>query len=129
MKRLFGIIFICLFLIGLCIADEIIVENTLHQIQDTGEQIYEYSKQLDSVSDERLLNKVNDLLNFWDTREVALSFFTNHKDIRDMGIELTKCISYAKQDNREEFNASIELVIYYTNSFHQVMGVSFQNII
>lgn len=128
MKRLFGIIIICLILIGLCVADEILVEGTLHQIKNTGNKIYAYAQQLDSVNNEELISQTNELLEFWNSRESILSFFTNHKDIREMGIELTKVIAYAKQNIREEFNASLELVIYYTDSFHQVMGISFQNI-
>lgn len=128
MKRLFGIIIIILFLVGLCIADERLVDGTLHQIKLTGNQIYAYAQQLDSVNNEELISQAEDLLEYWSSRESILSFFTNHKDIREMGIELTKVIAYAKQDIREEFNASMELVIYYTDSFHQVMGVSMQNI-
>lgn len=128
MKRLFGIIVIILFLIGICIADEILVDSTLHQIKTTGNQIYAYAEQLDTVNNAELISQANDLLDFWNSRETILSFLTNHKDIREMGIELTKVIAYAKQDIREEFNASLELVIYYTEAFHQVMGLSFQNI-
>lgn len=129
MKRLFGIILISIFLIGLCIADELLVDKTLHQIKTTGNQLYAYAQQLDSVNNEDLISQSTDLLNFWTSREAILSFFTNHKDIREMGIELTKMIEYAKQDISEEFFASLELVIYFTDSFHQVMGISLQNII
>lgn len=128
MKRLFGIIIIVLFLVGLCIADEILVDKTLHQIKMTGNQIYAYAETLQTVNDPELIRQANELLDFWTSREAILSFLTNHKDIREMGIELTKVIAYAKQDIREEFNASLELVIYYTDSFHQVMGISLQNI-
>ena len=129
MKRLFGIILIVLLLIVLCIADEILVENTLHQIKTTGNQIYAYAEQLESVKNEELISQANQLLDYWNSREAILSFFTNHKDIREMGIELTKVISYAEQNIPEEFFTSLQLVIYYSDSFHQVMGISFQNII
>ncbi|MBQ7884563.1 MAG: DUF4363 family protein [Clostridia bacterium] len=128
MNRTLGIILICLFLIGLCIADELLVDSTLHQIKLTGNKLYAYAQQLDSVNDKQLITEANNLLEFWSSRESILSFLSNHKDIREMGIELTKMIAYAKQDIREEFNASLELVIYYTDAFHQVMGISFQNI-
>lgn len=128
MKRLFWIILIVIVLIGICVADEMLVNDTLHQIKTTGNQLHAFAQQLDSVNNQELISQSKDLLEFWNSREVILSFTSNHKDIREMGLELTKMITYAKQDIKEEFFTSLELVIYYTDSFRQVIGLSFQNI-
>ena len=37
-------------------------------------------------------------------------------------------IDYAKNNIKEEYLTSLELVIYYSSTFHHIMGVSFENI-
>ena len=49
--------------------------------------------------------------------------------MHEMGNELNRVNSYAEDNIKEEFIASLNLVIYYSETFHHIMGVSFQNII
>ena len=69
-----------------------------------------------------------ELNDYWAKQENALCFFINHKDMHEMGNEITRLISYSKFNLMEEFEASLLLVIYYSKEFHHIMGVSVENI-
>lgn len=128
MKRLICIIIISIFLIGCCTAEEILVKSTLAEIQERGTNLYVFVEDLDNLNTEDVLEKTRELNQFWLKYEDALCFFVNHKDMHEMGNELIKMISYAKNNVKEEYTTSLELVIYYSSTFHHIMGVSLENI-
>lgn len=128
MKRLFCIILISLFLIGVCITEEILVQKTLNDINKQGNELFAIVKDLDNLNTEIVLTKTRELNKFWTQYESAICFFVNHKDMHEMGNEIIKMISYAKNNIKEEYTTSLELVLYYSSTFHHIMGVSFENI-
>lgn len=128
MKKLLCIMIITAFLVGCCITEEILVKKTLAEIDKQGNELYFYAQSLDNLNNNELLTKTRELNNYWLKYEDALCFFVNHKDMHEMGNELIKMISYAKNNIKEEYLTSLELVIYYSSTFHHIMGVSFENI-
>ena len=128
MKRVFCIIVISIFLIGACITEEILVKNTLSQINDMGNELLLLAQTETNLNNDLILDKTRNLNEFWLKYEDALCFFVNHKDMHEMGNEIIKMISYAKNNIKEEYTTSLELVIYYSNTFHHIMGVSLENI-
>jgi len=128
MKRVLVISIICIFLVGICILEEILVNTTLTDLKNKSTKMYELYKNSDSADTEELQNLTLKLKNYWDERENLLCFFINHKDMHEMGNEITRLISYSKFNLKEEFEASLLLVIYYSKEFNHIMGVSIQNI-
>ena len=129
MKRLLSIIIISLFLVSVCVLEEILVKSTLKDLNQKSTQIYTYADSLTNLNEVELLNYVNDLNAYWTTNEDLLCFFVNHKDMHEMGNEINKMLSFARSNTKEEFIASLNLVIYYTTTFNHIMGVSLQNIL
>ena len=128
MKRLLCIIIISVFLVGVCVTEEILVKRTLFEINQKGTSLLVYVQNLTDLNTEDVLSKTRELNSFWLKYEDALCFFVNHKDMHEMGNELVKMISYAKNNIKEEYTTSLELVIYYSSTFHHIMGVSLENI-
>lgn len=128
MKKLLCILIITAFLVGCCIAEEILVKKTLAEIDKQGNDLYVYALKQENVNTDEILAQTRELNQFWLKYEDALCFFVNHKDMHEMGNELIKMISYAKNNIKEEYLTSLELVIYYSSTFHHIMGVSFENI-
>lgn len=128
MKRLFFIILISVFLVGVCVTEEILVQFTLNEINNQGNAIFASVKDLDNINTDEILTKTRELNKFWTKYESAICFFVNHKDMHEMGNEIIKMISYCKNNIKEEFTTSLELVLYYTSTFHHIMGVSLENI-
>ena len=128
MKRLLCIIIISVFLVGVCVTEEILVKRTLFEVNQKGTSLLVYVQNLTDLNTEDVLSKTRELNSFWLKYEDALCFFVNHKDMHEMGNELVKMISYAKNNIKEEYTTSLELVIYYSSTFHHIMGVSLENI-
>lgn len=128
MKKLLSIILISIFLISLCIIEEVLVKDTLLTINKMGNEIYNISVQKQAINTDEILQMSQDLQKFWEKKEDLLCFFVNHKDMHEMGNEILKMISYSKNNIKEEFLTSLELVIYYSSTFRHLMGVSIQNI-
>ena len=128
MKKLLCILIITAFLVGCCITEEILVKKTLAEIDKQGNDLYVYALEQENINTDEILAQTRELNQFWLKYEDALCFFVNHKDMHEMGNELIKMISYAKNNIKEEYLTSLELVIYYSSTFHHIMGVSFENI-
>jgi len=128
MKKLVSVICIAVFLVAICIVEEVLAKNTLITINKMGNELYEYSITKEDVSTQEIIDKSQDLQKYWEEKEDFLCFFVNHKDMHEMGNEILKMISYSKNNIKEEFLTSLELVIYYSSTFHHLMGVSLQNI-
>lgn len=127
MKRVIPIVIMTVFLISLCIMEELLVEDTLKTIKNKAMYLYAMVYEQDDVDRVELINGTHDLNDYWLEHENLLCFFINHKDMHEMGNELVKMISYARSDIREEYITSLELVINYTKTFRHIMGISFQN--
>lgn len=128
MKKFLCILIITAFLVGCCITEEILVKKTLAEISKQGNDLYVYALEQENINTDEILAQTRELNQFWLKYEDALCFFVNHKDMHEMGNELIKMISYAKNNIKEEYLTSLELVIYYSSTFHHIMGVSFENI-
>lgn len=128
MKKLLCIIIISIFLVGVCITEEILVKTTLTEINNQGNELYALVQNASNLNTPEVLSATRKLNDFWLANEDALCFFVNHKDMHEMGNELIKMISYAKNNIKEEYTTSLELVIYYSSTFHHIMGVSLENI-
>ena len=128
MKKALAIIVISIFLVSMCVLEEILVKTTLDKISTDANEIYTQSQTSDNLNSDIILKKCETLQNFWEEKEDMLCFFVNHKDMQDMGNQLVNLIAYAKNNSKEDFTSSISLIIYYTTSYHHLMGVSLQNI-
>ena len=103
--------------------------TTLDNMKIKSEEIYAVIDDYDNISSDQFFLLTSKLNEYWKDRENLLCFFINHKEMQDMGIELEKMLSYCKFNNKEEYKNSLELVIYYTETFHHIMGISLQNLI
>ncbi len=128
MKKLVCIIIISIFLVGACITEEILVRKTLTEVNKKGNELFEIASNLDNLNTEQLLQKTRELNEFWIEHEDALCFFVNHKDMIEMGNEIIKMVSYAKNNIKEEYTTSLELVLYFSSQYNHIMGVSLENI-
>ena len=129
MKRsIFITIIVCL-LTGICTLEQILVSVTLKELEIKSQELYEIVLDQENVNTNEVINLTKNLRDYWDQKENLLCFFINHKDMDEMGREITKMISYCKQNETAEFNTSLSLVIYYTKMFNHIMGISLQNFI
>jgi len=129
MKRLIGIIIISVFLVAICVAEEVLINSTLKNVENMGKTLSTLSQQTETVATPEIIELSNNLYEYWMDNEPMLCFFVNYKDMGEMGNEINRLVSYSKGDVKEEFDASLSLVLYYCETFNHITGFSVQNIL
>ncbi len=128
-KRLIAVIVILLLLIGVCIWEQISVDTYLDDIYNKTLAIQNYTKETPDVNQPEVLAMVKDLEKSWKHHEEMLCFVVNHNDLDDLAVEITRLKSYSQTNERENFRDSLNVIIYFTGSYHHIMGISLQNIL
>lgn len=128
MKKIFLIIFL-LFLTGLVVWEEIMVNQALTTIKDKAEFLQARVYDLKAVDNDEVKNSVKEITEIWDKYENYLCFIVNHKDIEDVGMELARLKANCNVNQYEDFCSSISVILFFTEKYSHIMGVSIQNII
>ena len=128
MKRIIGILAIVVFLFVICLVEELLVSSSLDKIKQDSKYLYNISIDAEKVNSEEIYNKTLELQTFWKEKEVQLCFFINYKDMSEMSNEIVKMLSYSQSNIKEEYLASLQLLMYYCDTFNHITGLSLQNI-
>lgn len=128
MKKSIGIIIVVLVLIALCVSESLMVNNTISHMREISENLYNLSATAENVNTEEIITKTDALLEYWKEKEAMLCFFINYKDMSEMSNELVRMTSYAKDNIKEEYVASLNLLLYYCDTFDHITGFSINNI-
>ena len=127
-KRYIYIIGIVVVLLAIVIWEQIIVSNYLGNIEKEVQAIIVEVENQDNVNQPQLYDKIVSLEKTWKNYETTLCFMINLKDVEDLGIELTKMKVYILENNATEFKASLALMLFYIDSYYNLMGISLENI-
>lgn len=117
-----------LFLVGVCVAEQIVLVNYLTTMQEKVSILVDDVKNLENVNTPEIIEKVNQLEKTWNGYETVLCFVVNLKDIEDVGIELTKTKVFVEENNIEDLKKSLSLILYHLEGYYNFMGISFENI-
>ena len=127
MKKI-GILIAVLILVFICVAESNVVDSTVSNVQQICNDLYSQTKNLENINTTQIINQTQRLNNYWAQQEHLLCFFINYKDMSEMSNEMVRMESYAKDNVRDEFMASLRLVLYYCETFDHITGFSLQNI-
>ncbi len=128
MKKAIHIAIIILFLIGMCATEQIISQTYLNDTKGKVDELFEISSLSETVNTEEISAKTNELEEFWRKRESVLCTFINHREIEEIGVEISKLKSAVKEDEKHVYLESIMLIQFYLKSYQHVLGINFQSI-
>ena len=117
-KRFLSIIVILLILIITCVWEQITIDKYLYNIYNQALAIQNYVKENADISKKEFENMID-----------ILCFLANHKDIADMGTEITRLKTYQENNQTEELRTSISVIVHLSQAYHHIMGISIQNLI
>ncbi len=122
-------IIIVLLLIAICITEELVVSNSLKEIQT---RCYEIEMTLAGTDD--LLNmdmtmQIDNLEYVWKEDEAAMCFLVNHKNIQEIGQEIAKLKLYIASNDIDAFRVSLEEIKFYCHSYLHFMGANLHNVL
>lgn len=129
LKKYIYLLIIILFLVGVCIWEDLSVNIYLQQIDDAVAEIQALVADKDAINSYDILMMVENLEEMWIKNENNLCILVNHKDIEDIGMEIARLKSTIATNQIEDFNASLSLVRFFTETYHHVMGTSIQNLL
>lgn len=127
-NRYIYILIIVVILIAVCIWEQLMVSNYLSNMQIKVENVITFVEGVEDINTTEIYELVEDLETTWDSYQTALCYTVNLKDVEDIGIEITKMKVYIVENSVTDFNASLSLLLFYIDSYYNLMGISLQNI-
>ncbi len=128
MKKAIHISIIILFLIGICITEQILYQKYFEETTKKVEELRLVAETSTDVNTEDIISRTNDLENYWTKKESVLCTFINHKEIEDIGVEISKLKSAIKENEKHVFVESLNLISFYLKSYEHMIGINAQNI-
>lgn len=122
-------VLIFLFLIGICVVEEVIVSSSLQAVQNDVLAIEEMLSRKDGLMDSELIMQVDNLEYTWSQNESKMCYMVNHKSIQEIGIEIARLKGCIVIDNIDDFRISLEHLTLYTHSYLHFMGASIHNVL
>lgn len=128
MKKAINISIILLFLVAACIIDQILIKTYFNKTGEFVSIIKTYTEENEDVNTEFLIEKTDELNDYWQSKESIVCTFVNHQDISNLGVEINKLQSAARENNRDVFVESINLIEFYLSGYEHVVGINLQSI-
>ena len=128
MKKFIAMLIVFLALTGLCIWEQIVVNKYLLDIKEQTLSIINISTNLENIQTQEIREKVENLELTWKHHEEILCIVSNHKDIRDLCVEIQKLRGNLEVNQFEDFAASLKVIYHLADDYHYIMGTSFENI-
>lgn len=123
-------VFIFLILIAICIVEDLLVSNSLKEIQT---DCYEIENQIELEEDDlknmKIVIMVDNLEYKWNRDESQLCYLVHHKNIQEIGQEIAKLKSYISTNNVADFKASLSSIKSYCHNYLHFMGANWHNIL
>lgn len=120
---------IILFLIAICVIEEVMVSSSLRQTQEDCFLIEASIERLDSVKNMEIAIMVDNLEYDWKENESNMCYLVNHKSVQEIGQEIAKLKLYIASDDVDNFKVSLEVIKYYCHSYLHFMGANIHNVL
>lgn len=127
--HIINLIFIVLLLSGICVAEEVVVSNSLKDIQSRCFAIERLVEEKQSLKNLEIVLAVDNLEFNWNEEESNLCYMVNHKNIQEIGQEIAKIKQYVSNDDVDAFKVSIESIKFYCHSYLHFMGANLHNVL
>lgn len=116
-------------LITICVCEEVVVSNSLKDVQNQVFAIERVLDQKEGLHDSELINMVDNLEYSWDKNESKLCYMVNHKSIQEIGVEIARLKACIVIDNIDDFRISLEHLNLYCHAYLHFMGASIHNVL
>lgn len=122
-------IIIVLLLFAICITEELVVSNSLKEIQARCYEIEMTLAETDDLLNMDMTMQIDNLEYVWKKDEAAMCFLVNHKNIQEIGQEIAKLKLYIASNDVDAFRVSLEEIKFYCHSYLHFMGANLHNVL
>ena len=126
-KRWVYILIFSLIMIGGSIFEFVFSNYTIDKLiadtQSIKTQIIENSSITENLNEE-----ISDVDEFWTSQENILCIMFNHKDMLELGSQITQVKTYISQNDLDNSIIHLDMLIFYINGLKHIIELSYQNI-
>lgn len=120
---------ITIFLIAICCIEDDIVSKSLVRMQSKCFEIERLVEEKDNIKNMDIVMEVENLEYTWLQDESNMCYLVNHKNIQEIGQEISKLKLYICENDVEAFKVSLSTIRGYCHSYLHFMGANFHNIL
>ncbi len=125
-----NIIIITLFLIGICIYEDVVVTSGVRRVNEDCMAIEELIEGFeDDIRTMDIVMAVENLEYEWRQNEGRMCYLVNHKNIQEIGVEISKLQGFLENNELNDFKSSLDAIKFYSHSYLHFMGASLHNIL
>lgn len=128
MKKAIYIIIIVLFITGICLIEQLLVQQYFKVLNERTSNISNILSTIEDLNTNDLPYYTDDLHKYWTAKENILCTFINHKDIEEIGEEISRMQTAIVNNDKDKYKESLNLIRYYIISYQHIIGINFQNI-
>ena len=115
-------ILILLVLIGICIAEDLVVSSSLKEVQARCYEIEALLADKDDLKNMDITLAIDNLEFIWTEDETSMCFLVNHKEIAKLKL-------YIPANDIDAFKVSLEEIKFYCHSYLHFMGANLHNVL
>ena len=127
--HIINFILIVLLLVGICLAEDLVVSNSLHEIQEMCYEIEVKVSTYDDLKNMDIVLSIDNLEYTWTKDESSMCYLVNHKSVQEIGQEIAKLKLYIASNDVDAFRVSIEQIKFYCHSYLHFMGANLHNVL
>ncbi len=126
---IFSVIFIFLFLVGICVFEDLVVTSGVRNVNEDCMEIEEMVEGLEDIRTMEIVMAVENLEYAWTRNEGSMCYLVNHKSIQEIGVEISKLKGFLENNELNDFKSSLDAIKFYSHSYLHFMGASLHNIL
>jgi len=126
---LINVVIIFLFLVVICIAEDLIVTSGVKKVNEDCMAIEELVDHMEDLRTMEVVMAIENLEYNWTKNESAMCYLVNHKSIQEIGLEISKLKGYLENNESNDFMSSLDAIKFYSHSYLHFMGASLHNIL
>ena len=127
--HIINLVLIFFLLTGICLIEETVVSASLKNVQDQCFEIEKLVETRESIKDMEMVMAVDNLEYTWCQQEVKLCYMVNHKNIQEIGQEISKIKMYIASDDIDALKVSTQTLRMYCHSYLHFMGANLRNVL
>lgn len=128
-KKSIHLSIIVMFLIAVCIWEEIAVNNYLEMIDDYASDLQTIVLNVTNIDSEEILLTVENMNVIWKQKENTFCVILNHQQVEVIGVEIARLKASIVNNDKKEFILGLSAIRFYVDNLSHIIGLSVQNLI
>ena len=128
-KRTIHLVVIVVFLVAVCVWEEIAVNNYLGQIDEFVSAIQTQVNEGVAIDSQEMFFGVENLEEIWKQKESTFCVILNHQQVEVIGVEIARLKASVVNNDKFEFIISLTTIRFYVETLGHILGLSVQNLI